>query len=65
MLRNLASDLLPTPAEVVEKEGYFAEGKGFDVLFQDSGFEILLPVSPIPLSATSGAGANLVFSTTK
>ena len=36
MLRNLASDLLPTPAEVVEKEGYFAEGKGFDVLFQDS-----------------------------
>ena len=65
MLRNLASDLLPTPAEVVEKEGYFAEGKGFDVLFQDSGFEILLPVSPIPLSPTSGASANLVFSKKK
>ena len=61
MIHMLSAHLFPSPAEISEKKGLFNKPKSLSVHFQNSSFESLIPVSPIPLNKVGKSSADLIF----
>jgi hypothetical protein len=57
----LSAHLFPSPSEMSEKKGLFNKPKSLSVHFQNSSFESLIPVSPIPLNKVGKSSADLIF----